>query len=136
MKTVLGGILLVSVVMLVFFTFGVLREQPNYFGLAIIALLVVLVISFLFTTVSAQAIATVGTNPVSGMTLMTLILASVILAAAGLTGNAGMLAALMIGGVVCTALSQRGSMGSPCWRNTRRMSGSDQPAAALFNRKL
>jgi putative OPT family oligopeptide transporter len=108
MKTVLGGILVMAVVMLVFFTFGVVREQPNYFGLAIIALLVVLVISFLFTTVSAQAIATVGSNPVSGMTLMTLILASVILVAAGLKGNAGMLAALMIGGVVCTALSTVG----------------------------
>jgi putative OPT family oligopeptide transporter len=108
MKTVLGGILVMAVVMLVFFTFGVVRQQPNYFGLAVIALLVVLVISFLFTTVSAQAIATVGTNPVSGMTLMTLILASVILVAVGLTGNAGMLAALMIGGVVCTALSTVG----------------------------
>jgi putative OPT family oligopeptide transporter len=108
MRTVLGGILVVSVVMLAFFTFGVLRQQPNFFGLALIALFVVLVISFLFTTVSAQAIATVGTNPVSGMTLMTLILASVILVAVGLTGRAGMLAALMIGGVVCTALSTVG----------------------------
>jgi len=108
MRTVLGGILVVSVVMLAFFTFGVLRQQPNFLGLALIALLVVLVISFLFTTVSAQAIATVGTNPVSGMTLMTLILASVILVAVGLTGRAGMLAALMIGGVVCTALSTVG----------------------------
>jgi len=108
MRTVLGGILVVSVAMLAFFTFGVLRQQPNFLGLALIALLVVLVISFLFTTVSAQAIATVGTNPVSGMTLMTLILASVILVAVGLTGRAGMLAALMIGGVVCTALSTVG----------------------------
>lgn len=108
MRTVLGGILVMAVVMLVFFTFGVLRQQANYLGLAVIALLVVLVISFLFTTVSAQAIATVGTNPVSGMTLMTLILASVILVGVGLTGNAGMLAALMIGGVVCTALSTVG----------------------------
>jgi putative OPT family oligopeptide transporter len=108
MRTVLGGILVVSVAMLAFFTVGVLRQEPNYLGLALIALLVVLVISFLFTTVSAQAIATVGTNPVSGMTLMTLILASVILVAVGLTGRAGMLAALMIGGVVCTALSTVG----------------------------
>ena len=108
MRTVLGGILATSAVMLVFFTFGVLRQQPNYFGLALIALLVVVVITFLFTTVSAQAIATVGSNPVSGMTLMTLILASVILVAAGLTGSAGMVAALLIGGVVCTALSTVG----------------------------
>jgi len=108
MKTVLGGILAMAVVMLAFFMFGVLRDQPHYLGLSLIALLVVMVISFLFTTVSAQAIATVGTNPVSGMTLMTLILASVILVGVGLTGRAGMIAALLIGGVVCTALSTVG----------------------------
>ena len=68
----------------------------------------VAVISFLFTTVAANAIAIVGTNPVSGMTLMTLILASVILVAAGLKGTSGMVAALVIGGVVCTALSMAG----------------------------
>jgi len=73
-------------------------------------LAVVVVISFLFTTVAARAIATVGTNPVSGMTLMTLILTSVFLVAAGLSGKAGMLAALLIGGVVCTALSMTGSL--------------------------
>jgi putative OPT family oligopeptide transporter len=108
MRTVLGGILLTSALLLVFFTYGVVRGQPNYVGLAVIALLVVVVITFLFTTVSAQAIATVGSNPVSGMTLMTLILASVILVAVGLTGNTGMVAALLIGGVVCTALSTVG----------------------------
>ena len=72
-------------------------------------LLIVAVISFLFTTVAANAIAIVGTNPVSGMTLMTLIIASLILVAVGLKGNAGMAAALIIGGVVCTALSVAGS---------------------------
>jgi putative OPT family oligopeptide transporter len=108
MKTVLGGILLTSALTLVFFTYGVVRQQPKYLGLAAISLLIVVVITFLFTTVSAQAIATVGSNPVSGMTLMTLILASVILVAVGLTGNAGMVAALLIGGVVCTALSTVG----------------------------
>jgi putative OPT family oligopeptide transporter len=71
---------------------------------------VVVVISFLFTTVAAQAIATVGTNPVSGMTLMTLILTSVFLVQAGLSGKSGMLAALLIGGVVCTALSMAGGL--------------------------
>jgi putative OPT family oligopeptide transporter len=74
----------------------------------IIALLTVFIISFLFTTVAANAIAIVGTNPVSGMTLMTLILSSVILTSAGLTGNTGMTAALIIGGIVCTALSMAG----------------------------
>lgn len=75
---------------------------------AIIALLVVVVISFLFTTVAANAIAIVGTNPVSGMTLMTLILSSFILAKVGLTGNQGIVSALIIGGIVCTALSMAG----------------------------
>ena len=70
----------------------------------------VTVIAFLFTTVAANAIAIVGTNPVSGMTLMTLILASVILVASGLSGKEGMVAALIIGGVVCTALSTAGAL--------------------------
>jgi putative OPT family oligopeptide transporter len=70
--------------------------------------LIVLIISFLFTTVAANAIAIVGTNPVSGMTLMTLILSSIILTSVGLKGQAGMVAALIIGGVVCTALSMAG----------------------------
>ena len=77
-------------------------------GLAVIGLLIVAIIAFLFTTVAARAIAIVGTNPVSGMTLMTLILSSVILVRVGLTGESGMLAALIIGGVVCTALSMAG----------------------------
>ncbi len=75
---------------------------------AIIALLTIFIISFLFTTVAANAIAIVGTNPVSGMTLMTLILSSVILTSAGLTGDKGITAALIIGGIVCTALSMAG----------------------------
>jgi putative OPT family oligopeptide transporter len=108
MKLVLGGIAVTSLAMLVFFVFGVLAEQPNTVVLSIVALVVVIGISFLFTTVAAQAIATVGSNPVSGMTLMTLILASVILVNIGLSGDAGMLAALLIGGVVCTTLSTVG----------------------------
>ena len=73
------------------------------------ALLIVFVIAFLFTTVAANAIAIVGSNPVSGMTLMTLILASLIMATVGLKGTSGMVAALVMGGVVCTALSSAGS---------------------------
>ena len=76
---------------------------------ALVGVLIVGIISFLFTTVAANAIAIVGSNPVSGMTLMTLIIASLILVAVGLKGNAGMAAALVIGGVVCTALSVAGS---------------------------
>jgi putative OPT family oligopeptide transporter len=77
-------------------------------GWALTGLLIVLIISFLFTTVAANAIAIVGTNPVSGMTLMTLILSSIVLTSVGLKGSAGMVSALIIGGVVCTALSMAG----------------------------
>jgi putative OPT family oligopeptide transporter len=108
MKGVILGVLGLSVVMFIFFAFFVLRDQSNFVLLAVVALLVVIIICFLFTTVAAQAIATVGSNPVSGMTLMTLILASIILVNVGLKGESGMLAALLIGGVVCTTLSTVG----------------------------
>ena len=75
----------------------------------VVGILLVAIIAFLFTTVAANAIAIVGSNPVSGMTLMTLILASVVMVGVGLKGNSGMLAALLMGGVVCTALSMAGS---------------------------
>ncbi len=104
MKVILSVIIAVLVSTLVFFQFGVLG---NWFH-TIIALLIVFVISFLFTTVAANAIAIVGTNPVSGMTLMTLILSSLVLVSIGLNGKTGMTAALIIGGVVCTALSMAG----------------------------
>ncbi|MBE6225417.1 MAG: oligopeptide transporter, OPT family [Bacteroidales bacterium] len=105
MKIVVFGILLTLVVTFLFFQLGVVSNLKH----ALIALLTVGIIAFLFTTVAANAIAIVGTNPVSGMTLMTLILGSVILVASGLTGTAGMTAALIIGGVVCTALSVSGA---------------------------
>jgi len=105
MKIIVFGILLTLVITFLFFQFGVVSNLKH----AIIALVTVGVIAFLFTTVAANAIAIVGTNPVSGMTLMTLILGSVILVASGLTGTAGMTAALVIGGVVCTALSVSGA---------------------------
>ena len=104
MKVVLSVIIAVLVSTIVFFQFGVLG---NWFH-TIIALLIVFVIAFLFTTVAANAIAIVGTNPVSGMTLMTLILSSLVLVSIGLEGEKGMTAALIIGGVVCTALSMAG----------------------------
>ena len=104
------GILLVAMATWLFFRFGVVADQAGATKLSLIALGVVIVISFLFTTVAARAIATVGTNPVSGMTLMTLILTSVFLVQAGLSGPSGMLAALLIGGVVCTALSMAGGL--------------------------
>ncbi|HBK29147.1 MAG TPA: peptide transporter, partial [Parabacteroides sp.] len=104
MKVIAIGVIVTMAVTLLFFQFGLLH---NWFY-AIIGLLLVGIIAFLFTTVAANAIAIVGTNPVSGMTLMTLILASIILVATGLSGTAGMVSALIIGGVVCTALSMAG----------------------------
>jgi len=104
MKIILFGVVAALIAVFIFFYFGVV---PNLLH-AIVGILVVAIIAFLFTTVAANAIAIVGTNPVSGMTLMTLILASVILVGVGLKGTAGMVAALVIGGVVCTALSTAG----------------------------
>ena len=89
-----------------FFYFGVMQFNLLH---AVVGIVLVALIAFLFTTVAANAIAIVGSNPVSGMTLMTLILASVVMVAVGLKGNSGMLAALLMGGVVCTALSMAGS---------------------------
>ena len=104
MKFIMIGILATLVTTFIFFQFGVLGNWLQ----TVVAILIVFVISFLFTTVAANAIAIVGTNPVSGMTLMTLILASLVLVSAGLSGTGGMMAAMVIGGVVCTALSMAG----------------------------
>ena len=104
MKIIVSGLVLSLLAVFIFFMFG-LVENPIH---AVVGLLIVAVIAFLFTTVAANAIAIVGTNPVSGMTLMTLILASLILVASGLSGTSGMVTALVIGGVVCTALSMAG----------------------------
>lgn len=104
MSIIVGGILITAILVFVFFQFGVVHNLKH----ALIALGIVMIIAFLFTTVAANAIAIVGTNPVSGMTLMTLILTSLVMVWAGLSGTAGMVAALIIGGVVCTALSMAG----------------------------
>lgn len=106
MKIIAIGSILTLVVVLLFFYFGVMKGNLLF---SITGVLLVGVIAFLFTTVAANAIAIVGSNPVSGMTLMTLILASVIMVAVGLNGTAGMVAALIMGGVVCTALSTAGA---------------------------
>lgn len=106
MKTIVSGIVIALLAVFAFFALGGVVEN---LWQAVVGLVIVAVISFLFTTVAANAIAIVGTNPVSGMTLMTLIIASLVLVAVGLKGNAGMAAALIIGGVVCTALSVAGS---------------------------
>ena len=105
MKVVIFGSVFTLLMVLAFFVFDVM--QGNWLH-SVVAVLLVAVISFLFTTVAANAIAIVGSNPVSGMTLMTLILASVVMVAVGLKGSSGMVAALIMGGVVCTALSMAG----------------------------
>ena len=106
MKAVIFGIVIALLAIFAFFAFG--GVVSNVWQ-ALIGLLIVAVISFLFTTVAANAIAIVGSNPVSGMTIMTLIITSLVLVAVGLKGNAGMVAAMLIGGVVCTALSMAGA---------------------------
>lgn len=105
-KIIAFGSIGTLIITFLFFYFGVMNFNLLH---AIVAIILVTIIAFLFTTVAANAIAIVGSNPVSGMTLMTLILASVIMVAVGLTGKEGMLAALLMGGVVCTALSMAGS---------------------------
>ncbi len=104
MSLIAFGILSAAILLFLFFNLGIVHNFTH----AVAGILVVLVIAFLFTTVAATATAIVGTNPVSGMTLMTLILSSVVLVSIGLSGEQGMIAALLIGGVVCTALSMAG----------------------------
>jgi len=106
MKVLVFALLAAMVVTFVFFYIGVIHN----FMQTVVAFIVVMVIAFLFTTVAANAIAIVGSNPVSGMTLMTLIIASGIFVAVGLKGSQGIVASMVIGGVVCTALSMAGGM--------------------------
>ncbi len=105
-KIIAIGSILVILLTFVFFWLGVMQGNLLF---AVVGILLVAVIAFLFTTVAANAIAIVGSNPVSGMTLMTLILASAVMVGVGLKGTCGMVAALVMGGVVCTALSMAGS---------------------------
>lgn len=105
MKIIAIGSLLTLLLIILFFYLDVMQGNILH---TIVAVVLVAGIAFLFTTVAANAIAIVGTNPVSGMTLMTLILASVVMVAVGLKGPSGMVAALVMGGVVCTALSMAG----------------------------
>ena len=107
MRTVITGIIIALLGIFAFFAFGGVVHNVWQ---ALIALVIVALIAFLFTTVAANAIAIVGSNPVSGMTIMTLIITALVLVAVGLKGNAGMVAAMVIGGVVCTALSTAGGL--------------------------
>ena len=106
MKIIAIGSLLTIIVTTLFFYFDVMGGNLLF---TIVSILIVAIIAFLFTTVAANAIAIVGSNPVSGMTLMTLILSSIIMVVVGLKGTGGMVAALIMGGVVCTALSSAGA---------------------------
>lgn len=106
MKIIAIGSLLTIIVTALFFYFDVMGGNLLF---TIVGILIVAIIAFLFTTVAANAIAIVGSNPVSGMTLMTLILSSIIMVVVGLKGTGGMVAALIMGGVVCTALSSAGA---------------------------
>jgi len=105
-KIIAIGTIVVLLATFIFFLTGIMQGNLLF---AVVGILLVAAIAFLFTTVAANAIAIVGSNPVSGMTLMTLIFASVIMVAVGLKGAGGMVASLMMGGVVCTALSMAGS---------------------------
>ncbi len=105
MKVIAIGSIITIILIFLFFFFDVMQGNLLH---SLVAIVLVAGIAFLFTTVAANAIAIVGTNPVSGMTLMTLILASVVMVAVGLKGPEGMVAALVMGGVVCTALSMAG----------------------------
>ncbi|MBQ0056524.1 MAG: oligopeptide transporter, OPT family [Bacteroidales bacterium] len=106
MKIIVLGLAIALMVTALFFYLDVMHGSLLF---TVVALLIVFIIAFLFTTVAANAIAIVGSNPVSGMTLMTLILASLVMATVGLSGKEGMVAALIMGGVVCTALSSAGA---------------------------
>ena len=119
-KIIAIGSIVTLIATFLFFWFGVMEGNVLF---AVVGILLVAIIAFLFTTVAANAIAIVGSNPVSGMTLMTLILASVVLVAVGLKGTSGMVAALIMGGVVCTALSMAGGS-EPLLRSRRHGSSS------------
>ena len=105
-RVIAVGSIVTILITFLFFWFGLMEGNVLF---ALVGIVLVAVIAFLFTTVAANAIAIVGSNPVSGMTLMTLILASVVMVAVGLKGTGGMVAALIMGGVVCTALSMAGA---------------------------
>ena len=107
--TVVGTVIF-AVCAILFFTFGL--GIPQAFGYALVGTILVIVIAFLFAPVSARAIAIVGTNPVSGMTMLTLIITGLALSKMGLTGGNGMFVTMMVGGVVCTALAASGALAS------------------------
>ncbi len=110
MSQIVGGVVVLAIVIFFYFRFAVLSGYTGATPLALVALVITLVVAFLFAAVSSWAVATISITPVSGMTLTTLIVSAVLLSQMGLSGTEGMLAVLLIGGVVCTALSTTGSL--------------------------
>jgi putative OPT family oligopeptide transporter len=110
MSLVMALIVLVTVFIWIYFRFVVLKGMPSATGLSFLSIAITLIISFLFISVSAWAVAMISVTPISGMTLMTLMVTAVLFSQIGMSGKAGMLATLLIGGVVCTALSMAGSL--------------------------
>ncbi len=110
MSQVVGGVIILGIVLFLYFRFVVLSEFSGATPLALVALVITLLVAFLFAAVSSWAVATISITPVSGMTLTTLIISAVLLSQMGLKGTEGMLAVLLIGGVVCSALSTTGSL--------------------------
>jgi len=110
MSLILAGILGLAIAIFLYFRFSVLSGEPRALGIALVSTVMTLVIAFLFASVSAWAIAMISITPVSGMTLTTLIVSTVVLSSMGLAGEGGMLQVLLVGGVVCTALAMSGSL--------------------------
>ena len=77
-------------------------------GHVLLGLALTLVFSFFFASVAANAIATTARNPISGMTMLTIIISSVVLLRFGMSGQSGMFFVMAIAGVVCTALAVSG----------------------------
>jgi len=101
--TILIGVVVSTLAAGVFFT-----TLGASFTAAMVGLSLTLIFSFFFASVAANAIATTARNPVSGMTMLTIIVSSVVLLRFGLSGTTGMFFVMAIAGMVCTALSVSG----------------------------
>ncbi|HVX66285.1 MAG TPA: oligopeptide transporter, OPT family, partial [Bryobacteraceae bacterium] len=102
-KSILLGVIVSALAVGVF-----LGNLSGTASILAVGLALTLVFSFFFTSVAANAIATIARNPVSGMTMLTIILSAVVLLRFGLTGRTGMFFVMAIAGMVCTALSVSG----------------------------
>jgi putative OPT family oligopeptide transporter len=104
------GLVVFTLAAFLFFSYGI--GIGGSLGSAAVATALVMLIAFLFAPVAARAIAIVGTNPVSGMTMLTLIITGFVMLKLGLGGGNGMFVTMMVGGVVCTALAASGALSS------------------------